>query len=62
MRIQLCEKGESIVGDLGLAAKLLIKNSDVHEELTKIAKKLCITRASHFVNHSNVQTDEFYDA
>ena len=31
MRIQLSEKGEAIVGDIGMTAKLLIKNSDVHE-------------------------------
>jgi hypothetical protein len=31
MRIQLAEKGETIVGDLGMGAKLLVKNSDLHD-------------------------------
>ncbi len=44
--MQLTERGESIITDLGLASKLLLRNSDLHEvtkfvwELFTLSKEL----------------------
>lgn len=35
MKLQLIEKGESTVGDMGIASRLLLKNSDLHEVQTQ---------------------------